>query len=138
MKNFIINFFFFFFQAEDGIRDGTVTGVQTCALPIYRGGQEPTLGAWRLRRFRVACRAARTVRDRLIDVYFHLFLSSGVVFRLLRPVLCQWVLGRCEEAGEVPARRAFVQPLGRKIGVLGTGTDKIAAEAVDDRGADVD
>src|SRR5690348_17685607 len=27
-------FFFFFFQAEDGIRDGRVTGVQTCALPI--------------------------------------------------------------------------------------------------------
>src|SRR5689334_24602269 len=25
----------FFFQAEDGIRDGTVIGVQTCALPIY-------------------------------------------------------------------------------------------------------
>src|SRR5688572_30944592 len=29
-------FFFFFFQAEDGIRDLTVTGVQTCALPILR------------------------------------------------------------------------------------------------------
>src|SRR6266853_4686585 len=28
------NMFFFFFQAEDGIRDLTVTGVQTCALPI--------------------------------------------------------------------------------------------------------
>src|SRR5215469_18244479 len=27
--------FFFFFQAEDGIRDLYVTGVQTCALPIY-------------------------------------------------------------------------------------------------------
>src|SRR2546430_8197624 len=27
-------FVFFFFQAEDGIRDLTVTGVQTCALPI--------------------------------------------------------------------------------------------------------
>src|SRR5256885_8625902 len=26
---------FFFFQAEDGIRDYKVTGVQTCALPIY-------------------------------------------------------------------------------------------------------
>src|SRR5437870_6267971 len=26
--------YFFFFQAEDGIRDGHVTGVQTCALPI--------------------------------------------------------------------------------------------------------
>src|SRR5215510_15611605 len=29
-------FCFFFFQAEDGIRDGHVTGVQTCALPISR------------------------------------------------------------------------------------------------------
>src|SRR5690349_24176502 len=28
-------FFFFFFQTEDGIRDLYVTGVQTCALPIY-------------------------------------------------------------------------------------------------------
>src|SRR5690606_39432594 len=27
--------FFFFFQAEDGIRDFHVTGVQTCALPIF-------------------------------------------------------------------------------------------------------
>src|SRR5439155_7114853 len=26
---------FFFFQAEDGIRDGHVTGVQTCTLPIW-------------------------------------------------------------------------------------------------------
>src|SRR5258708_2566266 len=29
--------FFFFFQAEDGIRDDLVTGVQTCALPIFSG-----------------------------------------------------------------------------------------------------
>src|SRR2546427_1934641 len=32
--SFSMFFFFFFFQAEDGIRDLTVTGVQTCALPI--------------------------------------------------------------------------------------------------------
>src|SRR5699024_11742295 len=32
---------FFFFQAEDGIRDRNVTGVQTCALPISEG--EPFL-----------------------------------------------------------------------------------------------
>src|SRR6266496_4179159 len=31
--------FFFFFQAEDGIRDLYVTGVQTCALPISRRRQ---------------------------------------------------------------------------------------------------
>src|SRR5207245_3580108 len=34
--------FFFFFQAEDGIRDATVTGVQTCALPILH--LHPTFG----------------------------------------------------------------------------------------------
>src|SRR5436309_3894168 len=32
---FFLFVFFFFFQAEDGIRDFHVTGVQTCALPIY-------------------------------------------------------------------------------------------------------
>src|SRR2546430_9807936 len=35
--NIVIVDFFFFFQAEDGIRDLTVTGVQTCALPISDG-----------------------------------------------------------------------------------------------------
>src|SRR5260370_13902241 len=30
----VVQFYFFFFQAEDGIRDSSVTGVQTCALPI--------------------------------------------------------------------------------------------------------
>src|SRR3712207_3831984 len=33
----MIRLMFFFFQAEDGIRDIGVTGVQTCALPIYAG-----------------------------------------------------------------------------------------------------
>src|SRR5690606_40955511 len=32
-------FLSFFFQAEDGIRDFHVTGVQTCALPIYRASR---------------------------------------------------------------------------------------------------
>src|SRR5258706_437932 len=31
---YVDGYFFFFFQAEDGIRDWSVTGVQTCALPI--------------------------------------------------------------------------------------------------------
>src|SRR2546426_9024258 len=33
----VVFLFFFFFQAEDGIRDYKVTGVQTCALPICSG-----------------------------------------------------------------------------------------------------
>src|SRR5690625_6859983 len=32
------NYRFYFFKAEDGIRDGHVTGVQTCALPILEYG----------------------------------------------------------------------------------------------------
>src|SRR2546430_13667073 len=36
--------FIFFFQAEDGIRDLTVTGVQTCALPISEGRGAATVG----------------------------------------------------------------------------------------------
>src|SRR5947208_16366402 len=38
----------FFFQAEDGIRDDLVTGVQTCALPISREGSETRTRARRI------------------------------------------------------------------------------------------
>src|SRR2546430_6640259 len=52
-SNFVVVFFFFFFfQAEDGIRDLTVTGVQTCALPILV--REPA---------RAECRAALVTVD---------------------------------------------------------------------------
>src|SRR5215469_13556271 len=39
--------FFFFFQAEDGIRDLYVTGVQTCALPIFHLAHEGGVGCGR-------------------------------------------------------------------------------------------
>src|SRR5688500_20346020 len=44
MKCFFYYFLslFFFFQAEDGIRDYKVTGVQTCALPISRASRRTT------------------------------------------------------------------------------------------------
>src|SRR2546430_11470513 len=64
--------FFFFFQAEDGIRDLTVTGVQTCALPIsaakanrqsarvycFWGREFPYR-----ENFRPACRRGRRIRS---------------------------------------------------------------------------
>src|SRR6266478_4213627 len=50
---------FFFFQAEDGIRDLTVTGVQTCALPILPSAPAaPTRLPQRLR-LRDACAGTR-------------------------------------------------------------------------------
>src|SRR6266487_4904020 len=42
------NVLLFFFQAEDGIRDGRVTGVQTCALPIWSGPGGPFVRSARL------------------------------------------------------------------------------------------
>src|SRR5204862_5360274 len=42
---FLFSLFFFFFQAEDGIRDLYVTGVQTCALPIYHNYPHLVAGA---------------------------------------------------------------------------------------------
>src|SRR2546429_6648059 len=42
--------FFFFFQAEDGIRDVAVTGVQTCALPIYRVTLKGEFANWSWKR----------------------------------------------------------------------------------------
>src|SRR2546426_726212 len=62
-------YFFFFFQAEDGIRDYKVTGVQTCALPIYdappartRGGRARLRGLGMKRAARIEPAGARTLR----------------------------------------------------------------------------
>src|SRR6266481_6711306 len=63
-----IDFFFFFFQAEDGIRDGTVTGVQTCALPISllrkEGIYSSMLANWRKQRTRGDFRSAAAAPKR--------------------------------------------------------------------------
>src|SRR5256885_12184118 len=71
---------FFFFQAEDGIRDYKVTGVQTCALPISEGPAR--LGPQRLRERAGPARA--TARGALVQL-LHLGLQGAarVVERLL-------------------------------------------------------
>src|SRR5256886_2041601 len=63
------SYVFFFFQAEDGIRDLTVTGVQTCALPIYAAAGRALGPAFRGRgvpppRQHAASRAAGETRER--------------------------------------------------------------------------
>src|SRR5262249_56145227 len=49
----------FFFQAEDGIRDWSVTGVQTCALPIWRTSRRWLPRRLVLRRIRRLLRLVR-------------------------------------------------------------------------------
>src|SRR5689334_24060327 len=62
-------YLFFFFQAEDGIRDGTVTGVQTCALPILYQQAEQII-----------------VNDAPV-----LFTTHGLSFELVKPYLKGYV-----------------------------------------------
>src|SRR5258706_11744998 len=57
--------FFFFFQAEDGIRDWSVTGVQTCALPIFRSDLPLDRHWWELEREPVRVRELHRLLDDL-------------------------------------------------------------------------
>src|SRR2546422_6381628 len=59
-------FFFFFFQAEDGIRDVAVTGVQTCALPISSRPRSTTMASVKLIEYAAATAEVRAVYDDII------------------------------------------------------------------------
>src|SRR5438309_10994638 len=93
---------FFFFQAEDGIRDGTVTGVQTCALPIFRCRTFPrsysaaNRGNWRHRSTGLAwswrarseerrvgkeCRSRWSPEDLKKNNCYHLLIHGSVIGR---------------------------------------------------------
>src|SRR2546421_2556574 len=103
---------FFFFQAEDGIRDLIVTGVQTCALPIFKGrGQEYV--AVNLKNF--VARYGRRVRETLDRARFGLVAERGLHADAVRVVdararVCDGDDARAvfsrDEAREVRARVA--------------------------------
>src|SRR5205085_7366875 len=75
----------FFFQAEDGIRDLTVTGVQTCALPIYLGHD---LGVIRLEQLWPGVADDLDIGRELLEVVDELsrrIAAIGIVRRTRRP-----------------------------------------------------
>src|SRR2546426_731443 len=74
-------YFFFFFQAEDGIRDYKVTGVQTCALPISAQGPAAADGGSDRGDGRLRGGGARANRDRKSTRLnsSHLVISYGVL-----------------------------------------------------------
>src|ERR1039457_1640292 len=104
----------FFFQAEDGIRDYKVTGVQTCALPIYvdaiqRLGSERPRNPARRGDGRLQLRAI-PFRDRRSGLFSesptnvqettrNAFTSSGLMLNLSPPC------GACEEIGRTVGQR---------------------------------
>src|SRR5436190_19929235 len=107
-------FFFFFFQAEDGIRDHCVTGVQTCALPIFgvRLGQDEVGLAARLL-LHLGRRALRG-HERRAQQRLELAVAHEVRLELLDPVaqvgaLAPDVLEAGDDLSEqLVRRRAFV------------------------------
>src|SRR2546430_11204947 len=86
----MLSFVFFFFQAEDGIRDLTVTGVQTCALPIspaVRRQEKPMTAPGRTLALVGGLLAALTIWSCFVVIHvteYGLFLRFGRVARVVK------------------------------------------------------
>src|SRR2546425_3385485 len=103
---------FFFFQAEDGIRDKLVTGVQTCALPIYFRNR--ALGAGvalffaALAALLLSQRWAPRVREALIfaswAVPLHLLTAAAALTALAALWRRRWRVARVAAATQVSLR----------------------------------
>src|SRR3989475_3941420 len=109
---------FFFFQAEDGIRDLTVTGVQTCALPIWGKGKGVTLqlatsvkylkGVGPKRAEALARLGIRSVGDLLYHAP-HRYLDATTVTPMAKVQVGQEVtcVGRVVSTGVLPTRKGL-------------------------------
>src|SRR5690625_181699 len=80
--------FFFFFQAEDGIRDGHVTGVQTCALPILK--KEPSAAHLRCGAFLRIPRLRIRPENRQISSGLRMPISVKIVCLTEKKKLVNW------------------------------------------------
>src|SRR5205823_7845781 len=88
---------FFFFQAEDGIRDKLVTGVQTCALPI----SVPT-GAWT---------SATAPAGEELDALVHAPVGTGAVALADG---CETLLDGAGERGIIVTHRSEERRVGKE------------------------
>src|SRR2546425_9398665 len=90
---------FFFFQAEDGIRDKLVTGVQTCALPI--SGAPPAIhSVWRAALLPAVSASGLRGPDRAVRG------ATGLEYRVRTMTLCvEYSLERYDFPAEAGVRR---------------------------------
>src|SRR5205085_4381288 len=86
----------FFFQAEDGIRDLTVTGVQTCALPIFAGRRPAGYLTEARSHNAVAAAVAQGRADWGVAIQ-NVAQAAGVAFIPLQAEEYDFVLPRSEE-----------------------------------------
>src|SRR5256885_9625846 len=80
---------YFFFQAEDGIRDYKVTGVQTCALPIYFRPQDVDLVVPHQANLRIIEAVARRTRVPLERVYVNIQRYGNMSAATVPVALCE-------------------------------------------------
>src|SRR2546421_4883476 len=73
--------FVFFFQAEDGIRDLIVTGVQTCAFPICRPGMAPAKTT--LEFLSACCRLVELLRTPQDIPFLSGLIQREIIYRIL-------------------------------------------------------
>src|SRR3712207_7487070 len=92
--------FFFFFQAEDGIRDIGVTGVQTCALPISMGYELAEQLGWRIPAQVVIPMASGSLLTK-VDKAFRELTAAGIV------EATGWTIFGAQSAGCDPIATAF-------------------------------
>src|SRR2546427_7050224 len=110
-------YFFFFFQAEDGIRDLTVTGVQTCALPILFTGPSYTIY-----KAVSALRVAQQLTERGIDAV-PIFWLATEDHDLAEINHCWWP----GSGGPQPIEVAAAGAAGRSVGRVPLGEEVRAA-----------
>src|SRR5690554_6817225 len=119
----------FFFQAEDGIRDADVTGVQTCALPIFTE-QEPHWAWEPLEAYLERLMAA--VERNAMDEIRHLLAEAPTAYRPDSPIVdLQWV-GRAAPAEHAPLPAVSVplpRPEAMPSPAPATRTAELPAEA---------
>src|SRR5207245_8238339 len=101
----------FFFQAEDGIRDATVTGVQTCALPIWLRRFVALCGMSRTRELFLTAQpvpAARALGWGLIDRV----VPKGEVLATATALATEIEIGRASGRGRRESRRSVGDGMG--------------------------
>src|SRR5437879_9183250 len=116
MYTVIRRLYYFFFQAEDGIRDTSVTGVQTCALPISRrrraeradGGERGSRGAAGQRSARELAGRPHRVRPARADAA-GLRAADARGDRVLAGRSAEIGRASCRERGESGAGGVYVQ-----------------------------
>src|SRR5207248_5015234 len=87
----------FFFQAEDGIRDRTVTGVQTCALPIcprpWRDFAVISLCEWTTAAAAAIFCSRRIMHITSLELFVYCFLAATLMRYILRKEFLQDIRG---------------------------------------------